>query len=262
MINKNKARLLAMSALAVCIHSALAQDVSSGAYVGTTGSDEFVVIGKTLPEGTSINGLVGNKDNLGRVASGVYDPAKTYTLTQTLTLATDATVNLGFQATGPGTFSTSAISTASTTRGTPNFIDTIVFNKSGDFTNLLFTNIEEIHLANGVKAKISGEAFDSDATSLDLGLINPGLHFFGTPGGKAEQPTIVAHITVPAGNDEVFAGEGNNYLVGGPGVAFIKGEKEMTSSPPMDLLASLVIVRGSPPPVKSNGLTAIESIRS
>ena len=203
MINKNKARPLAMLALAVCVHRALAQDVSSGSYVGTTGSDEFVVIGKTLPEGTTINGLVGNKDNLGRVASGVYDPAKTYTLT----LATDATVNLGFQATAPGTFSTSAISTATTRRGTPNFIDTIIFNKSGDFTNLLFTNIEEIHLANGVKAKISGEASDSNASSLDLGLINPGLHFFGTPGGKAEQLTIVAE----ADKEPVLSPSGQPY---------------------------------------------------
>lgn len=181
-----------MLASAVCLHSAWAQDVSSGAYAGTTGSDQFTVVGKTLPEGTTINGLVGDKDNLGRVASGVYDPTKTYALPQTLTLATDTTVKLGFQATGPGTFSTSAISTATTMRGTPSFIDTIVFSKSGDFTNLLFTNIEEIHLANGVKAKISGEAFDADASSLDMGLINPGLHFFGTPGGRAERLTIVA----------------------------------------------------------------------
>jgi Ca2+-binding RTX toxin-like protein len=205
MLKKNMNwQLVAATVLASSIHAVFAQDVSSGDYVGTAGSDEFVVIGKTVPEGTSIDGLVGNKDDLGRTASGVYDPNKTYTLAQTLTLATDATVNLGFQQTGPGIFSTSAISTATTTRGTPNYVDRIVFTKSGDFTNLLFTNIEELHLNNGVQARISSEAFEEDATSLDLGLMNPGLHFFGTPGGRPERLTIVAEadetpITAPSG---------------------------------------------------------------
>lgn len=157
---------------------------------GTAGSDTFTITTTSVANSSSIVGGTGNKNNSGGDAVGT---GTNNTLAAALLLPTDATVILDYQWTnssGTATKSTT-ISTAASRIGTPNATDTIVFQKSGDFTNLSFTQIEKIKLADGVSIKISGEAYDAAGGSLDLGAFNPGVHFYGTAGGKKETVTIV-----------------------------------------------------------------------
>jgi len=161
---------------------------------GTAASDTFTITTNKVAAGTSIIGGTSTKDNSGNAAAGTFTLGGTSTVAQAITYATDATVVLDYQWTntaGTATKSTT-ISTAATRQGTPNATDTIVFKTSGDFTNLSFTQIEKIKLADGVSIKISGEAYDAAGASTDLGAINPGVHFYGTAGGKKETVTIVA----------------------------------------------------------------------
>ncbi|MEN9897735.1 MAG: hypothetical protein RLZZ66_1384 [Pseudomonadota bacterium] len=84
-----------------------------------------------------------------------------------------------------------SVSTVKSTLGTPNAIDKIIFSKSGDYSNIAFTHIEQIQLASGVSIILGNEQLDAAMGSLDLGATNPGLHFYGVPGGKTESVTVM-----------------------------------------------------------------------
>jgi len=182
---------------------------------GTAASDTFTITTNKVAAGTSIIGGTSTKDNSGNAAAGTFTLGGTSTVAQAITYATDATVVLDYQWTntaGTATKSTT-ISTAATRQGTPNATDTIVFKTSGDFTNLSFTQIEKIKLADGVSIKISGEAYDAAGASTDLGAINPGVHFYGTAGGKKETVTIVGEADEAAFN--VVAGVASQTTTAG-----------------------------------------------
>lgn len=166
---------------------------------GTADSDTFTITTSSVANSTRIVGGTSNRNNSGGNAVGTGTSS---TLATALLLPTDATVVLDYQWTntsGTATKSTT-ISTAASRLGAPNATDTIVFQKSGDFTNLSFTQIEKIKLADGVNIKISGEAYDEAGGSVDLGAFNPGVHFYGTAGGKKETVTIVGEADETAFN--------------------------------------------------------------
>ena len=98
--------------------------------------------------------------------------------------ATDAVVT-------PVYYTGTSISTVKSTLSTPNAIDKLVFSKSGDYSNIAFTHIEQIELASGVSIILGNEQLDAAMGSLDLGATNPGLHFYGVAGGKTESVTVM-----------------------------------------------------------------------
>lgn len=163
---------------------------SSTTTAGTAASDTWTINTASLDTALTISGGTSGKDNLNRDTSSLYDENTTYTMTETELLATDSRVNYSYyysSNTGVGT----SISTANSyLYATPNATDMIFFKKSGDFTNLSFEKIEKIKLAEGVSITLSGEAVGNDVDSLDLGKINPGVHFYGTAGGKQESVTF------------------------------------------------------------------------
>lgn len=91
----------------------------------------------------------------------------------------------------PVYYTGTSISTVKSTLGTPNAMDKMVFSKSGDYSTIAFTHIEQIELASGVSIILGNEQLDAAMSSLDLGATNPGLHFYGVPGGKAESVTVM-----------------------------------------------------------------------
>ena len=91
----------------------------------------------------------------------------------------------------PVYYTGTSVSTVKSTLGTPNAIDKIIFSKSGDYSNIAFTHIEQIQLASGVSIILGNEQLDAAMGSLDLGATNPGLHFYGVPGGKTESVTVM-----------------------------------------------------------------------
>lgn len=97
---------------------------------------------------------------------------------------TDSVVN-------PVYFSGISLSTVKTTLGAPNAVDTIQFNKTGIFTNLTFSNIERIDLADGVTVTLSNQQLDDAISSLDVNGINSGLHFYGMEGGEKETLRVI-----------------------------------------------------------------------
>jgi Ca2+-binding RTX toxin-like protein len=100
-------------------------------------------------------------------------------------IETDVRLNL---ATRPGS---SEINTAATTIAGYNAVDTLEFNKSGDFDeSLLFKGIERIELASGVNISLSSEQFEDNGESLSLGFLNPGTHVYGVAGGPTESVTV------------------------------------------------------------------------
>lgn len=107
-----KWQLFAASIFASSILAVMAQHLSLVAYRKALGSGECVVHKEILPAGSTIYGLVGNRDNLGRATSCVFDPNNTHSLSQAL--ATDATVNLDRQATSANAFSASELSAVAT----------------------------------------------------------------------------------------------------------------------------------------------------
>jgi Ca2+-binding RTX toxin-like protein len=149
---------------------------------GDAGSDTFVINTK-LVDDITIDGGTNNEDSLGRV--GIAVPATPSTSVDvSKTYATDGVVN-------PSFYSGASVSTVNSTVGY-NAVDTIQFNRSGDFSNIVFTHIEKIELGKGVSIKLSSEQLDTAIASLDLGALNPGLHFQGTSGdGKTETVTVV-----------------------------------------------------------------------
>ena len=132
-----------------------------GTVDGGAGSDIFKITGK-LKDGFVIDG--------GTNGTGIG--------------ATDAVVV-------PVYYTGTSVSTVKSTLGIPNAIDKIIFSKSGDYSNIAFTHIEQIQLASGVSIVLSNEQLDAAMESLDLGTTNPGLHFYGVSGGKAESVTVM-----------------------------------------------------------------------
>lgn len=169
----------------------MATFVSGLINTGTAASDTFVITTKKVADGTHIIGGTSLYNNSGALATGTGLGA---TIAQAILLPTDATLVLDYQWTSNGTTATKSttLSTAASYLGKANATDTIVFKQSGDFTNLTFTQIEKLKLAEGVSIKLSADAFDMASGSLDLGAINPGLHFYGTAGGLKENVTLVA----------------------------------------------------------------------
>jgi Ca2+-binding RTX toxin-like protein len=109
-----------------------------------------------------------------------------------------------------------SISTVNSSLGTPNATDTIQFTQSGDFSNIEFSAIEQIRLAEGVSITLSSEQLDDAIGSLDLGATNPGLHFYGVAGGVEETVTVLVDYSdntfTPAGT--VVGGTPTTYLMG------------------------------------------------
>ena len=128
---------------------------------GGTGSDIFKITGK-LKDGFVIDG--------GTNGTGMG--------------VTDAVVV-------PVYYTGTSVSTVKSTLGTPNAIDKIIFSKSGDYSNFTFSHIEQIQLTSGVSITLSNEQLDAAMETLDLGATNPGLHFYGVPGGKTESVTVI-----------------------------------------------------------------------
>ncbi|MEN9597592.1 MAG: hypothetical protein RL236_2026 [Pseudomonadota bacterium] len=92
----------------------------------------------------------------------------------------------------PAYFATGKLSTVKTSLDTPNATDIIKFTKTSDFSNVIFSNIERIELASGVTATFSSEQLDTAISSLDQATdLNPGLHFYGVPGGKLETVKVI-----------------------------------------------------------------------
>lgn len=170
----------------------------SADYAGTAGSDTFV-ISAALKEGitVSIDGGTSNKNSYnetGVEVPTVFPSGLTDTNVQAaLTYNTDAVVNViytgAYDASVPDNVTISTV--ASTLSLQPNATDTIEFKKSGDYAELEFSHIEQIKLGSGVSITLSSEQLDEAAESLDLGALNPGLHFYGVAGGKQEVVNVV-----------------------------------------------------------------------
>lgn len=170
----------------------------TGVYNGTGTSDTFL-ISSPIKDGVTvtIDGGTSSKNSLGE--TGVALPSTfpvglTDTNVQTaLTYVTDAVVNViytgAYDASNPDNVVISTV--ASYLDQQANATDVIQFAKSGDYSELAFTHIEQIKLASGVSITLSSEQLDVAAGSLDLGAINPGLHFYGVAGGKKEVVNVV-----------------------------------------------------------------------
>lgn len=97
---------------------------------------------------------------------------------------------------------------------TPKAVDTIWFTKSGDYSNIEFTQIEAIRLREGVSITLSNEQMEAlndslfygpDGTDSDsLGDYHPGIHFYGVAGGKTEK----VKFEIEFQNDYSFTGNG------------------------------------------------------
>lgn len=178
----------------------------SANYIGTGDSDTFVINGPIKSGVTvTIDGGTSSKNSYGE--TGVAIPATflaglTDTNVQTsLTYVTDAIVNIvytgAYDASNPDNVTISTVTSSLDLQ--PNATDILQFNKSGDYSEIAFTHIEKIKLASGVGITLSSEQLDIAAGSLDLGAINPGLHFYGVAGGRQEVVTVVVEY-----GEEIF----------------------------------------------------------
>jgi len=175
---------------------------SNDTLIGADGNDTFKIgsefIGTTvIIGGTSESDVAGNDarytdleadDDTG-ILSGVDSTTGNIvaitTLAQARESATDVQLNL---VTRPGS---TALSTFATTIAGYNSVDTLEFSQSGDFSeSLAFTGIERIELASGVNITLSAEQISNNGESLDLGFVNPGVHFYGVAGGAKESVTV------------------------------------------------------------------------
>ncbi len=174
----------------------------NGTYTGTGDSDTFI-IGGEFKEGVvvSIDGGTSTKNSLGEVGTAIPEtlPAA---LTDTnveasLRYVTDAIVNVvytgAYDAANPDNVTISTV--ASQLDAQPNATDVIEFKKSGDYSEFAFSHIEKIKLASGVSITLSSEQLDDAAGSLDLGAVNPGLHFYGVAGGKQETVNVLVEYS-------------------------------------------------------------------
>lgn len=180
--------------------------------IGGSGNDTFS-IGEEFEEQTIIQGGVSGLDNSGNAARYINvtelegeeeeeeggEEEEELVVLDTVTgeyveiedqemseeIETDVRLNL---ATRPGS---SEINTAASTVAGYNAVDTLEFNKSGDFDeSLVFSGIERIELASGVNISLSSEQLEENGESLSLGFLNPGTHIYGVAGGPTESVTI------------------------------------------------------------------------
>ena len=127
------------------------------------------------------------------------------TLAQSQLTETDVKLNLVYR---PG--STTALSSFATTIAGYNAVDTLEFTQSGDFSeSLAFSGIERVELKSGVNITLSGEQIANNGESLDLGFVNPGVHFYGVAGGPKESVTVmVEYAEVDFVNENIVVGQG------------------------------------------------------
>jgi Ca2+-binding RTX toxin-like protein len=177
---------------------------SDDGIIGGEGNDTFVIANEKDATNVFIEAGNSELDNLGEDAryieleadeltgelsaidttTGLIVPITT--LAQAQLVETDVRLNL---VTRPGS---TALSTFATTIAGYNAVDTLEFTKSGDFSeSLAFTGIERVELSSGVNITLSAEQVANNGESLDLGFINPGVHFYGVAGGPKESVTVV-----------------------------------------------------------------------
>jgi Ca2+-binding RTX toxin-like protein len=178
--------------------------VGADIFNGDAGSDTFVINTRSVDDIT-IDGGTNNEDSLGRVGTAVpatpstsVDVSKAY--------ATDGVIS-------PSFYTGTSVSTVDSTLSY-NAVDTIQFNRSGDFSNIEFSHIEKISLASGVSITLSGEQLDGAIASLDLGALNPGLHFYGVAGGKTETVTVVVDYADTTFDATSIGGTATTYSTG------------------------------------------------
>lgn len=170
----------------------------TGIYTGTGASDTFIITGP-IKEGVivTIDGGTSAKNSLGeagRPIPTIFPSGLTDTNVQNaFTYVTDAIVNViytgAYDAANPDNVTISTV--ASYLDSQANATDVIQFKKSGNYSEIAFTHVEQIKLASGVAITLSSEQLDSASESLDLGAVNPGLHFFGVAGGKQETVNVL-----------------------------------------------------------------------
>jgi len=170
----------------------------NGTYTGTGDSDTFIINGE-FKDGVvvSIDGGTSTKNSLGEVGTPIpttFPSGLTDTNVEaSLRYVTDAIVNVvytsAYDAANPDNVTISTV--ASQLDAQPNATDVIEFKKTGDYSEIAFSHIEKIKLASGVSITLSNEQLDDAAGSLDLGAVNPGLHFYGVAGGKQETVNVL-----------------------------------------------------------------------
>ncbi len=174
-------------------------------FTGGKGADSFVIkvnklAGVTIDGGTSTqlayNGTTG-------AFTSVADDAAKNVFAYTGSLASQANIfsDTKLQVAGrPG--ATTNFNQSTSILDESSLKDGITFTKSGNFsTGLKFTNIEKINVSSGVQITLTATQLKENFASLDKGAINPGLHFYGVPGGKEE----VVHALM--WSDAVAAGD-------------------------------------------------------
>jgi len=201
--------------------------VTSNDYLGGADGNDTFRVGSEFIGLTAINGGTSGLDNAGLDARYVdigadetgalyaYDTVtntnvEITTLAQALETETDVQLNL---VTRPGS---TALSTFATTIAGYNAVDTLEFTQSGDFSeSLAFSGVERIELASGVNITLSGEQIANNGESLDLGFVNPGVHFYGVAGGPQESVTVLVDYapvtftpaaTIVGATDTIYTG--------------------------------------------------------
>ena len=179
---------------------------------GGSGSDTFVINTRFVDGDVVIDGGTNDLDSLGRAGQvipvdidGNPIPDSSYLVGQSY--ITDGVVT-------PVFYTGTSISTVSSTLAY-NAADTLLFNKSGNFSNIEFSHIENIQLGSGVSVTFSSSQLDDAGESLDLGAMNPGLQFYGVAGGKSESVTVrVDYAENTFTNSTVTGFAGTSYLQG------------------------------------------------
>jgi Ca2+-binding RTX toxin-like protein len=187
--------------------------VASGAdtFYGDAGSDTFVVtasgIGDTVIDGGTDDEAIG-----------------------------DAQINVvAVNITGTANVSRPQ-STVLSTLTTPVATDTIEFRRSGDFTNLEFEAIERVQLSSGVSVRLSSVAVTEAFESLDVGGVNPGVHFYGVAGGPAEK------VTVEFDYDPTFTFTPAATVVGGTPIVYTRADFQLDDATTGDLFHNVALV--------------------
>ena len=195
---------------------------SNDVLLGDDGNDSFK-IGAEFEALTIIEAGVSEEDNAGNDALFIDIEADEETgdlfatdattglqvpitnLAEALQVETDVKLNLVYR---PG--STTALSSFATTIAGYNAVDTLEFTQSGDFSeSLAFSGIERVELKSGVNITLSGEQISENGESLDLGFVNPGVHFYGVAGGPKESVTVmVEYAEVDFVNENIVVGQG------------------------------------------------------
>ena len=196
---------------------------SSGidAAYGGDGNDTFVIGGEidgTLQIDAGVSGLdnegieavfIDAQEDESLAETVVYDTVTGEFVTiddleTALQIETDVRLNLAYR---PGS---TALSSFATTIGGYNAVDTLEFTQSGDFSeSLAFAGIERIEVASGKNIVLSAEQIANNGESLDLGFLNPGVHFYGVAGGPKESVTVmVEYAEVEFLNENIVIGQG------------------------------------------------------